>query len=330
MSTGHRSGVGLVLGGGGVLGAAWMVGAMKALEQETGLDLREVDEYVGTSAGSILVSLLGAGVSVDDLLRHQLGEPLTSGPMQGYDFSYEAAAGADRPPRPRRGLGSSSLLRNNARNLRHIPPTAVLSALVPEGTASLDSIGDMIAHAVPHGWVSRSGLTVVALDYETGRRITFGRDGAPAVDLAQAVMASCSIPGWFHPVTIDEHRYVDGGTWSSTNVDLLAGYDLDHVYVLAPTVSFELDSPKHLGTRLERRWRNRVTARCLREAAKVREDGTEVTVLGPGREDLEAMGANLMDVARRPTVIETSLRTSGTLLRNPRPLPDSRHFEEDS
>ena len=279
--------VGLVLGGGGVLGAAWMVGAMKALEQETGLDLREVDQYVGTSAGSILVALLGAGVGVEDLLR------------------------------------------NNARHLRDIPPTAVLSALVPEGTGSLDEIGEMIAHAVPRGWAPRPGVTVVALDYETGQRIPFGRDGSPVVDLAQAVMASCAIPGWFHPVTIGEHRYVDGGTWSSTNVDLLVGHDLERVYVLAPTVSFELDSPKQLGTRLERRWRNRVTARCLREVAKLQEEGTEVRVLGPGREDLQAMGANLMDTGRRATVIETSLRTSGAVLRHPEPLPESRHFEED-
>lgn len=322
--------VGLVLGGGGVLGAAWMVGAMKALQDEIGMDLRDVDQYVGTSAGSILVTLLGAGVSVDDLLRHQFGEELTSGPMGGYEFSYEEAAGDGHPNRPRRGLGSRSLLRNNARNLRKIPPTAVLSALVPEGRGSLAAIGDMVAHVVPTGWVDRPGVTVVALDYETGRRIPFGREGAPEVDQKDAVMASCSIPGWFHPVNLGEHRYIDGGAWSSTNVDVMAGLGLDHVYVLAPTVSFDLDSPRQLGPLLERRWRNRVTLRCLREVAAVHAGGTEVTVLGPGRADLEAMGANLMDVSRRVTVIETALRTSAASLRDPQPLPETRHFEEDS
>ena len=45
---------GLVLGGGGVLGAAWMVGALSALQDELGVDVREFDEVVGTSAGSVV------------------------------------------------------------------------------------------------------------------------------------------------------------------------------------------------------------------------------------------------------------------------------------
>jgi NTE family protein len=53
----------------------------------------------------------------------------------------------------------------------------------------------------------------------------------------------------------------------------------------------------------------------LREAAKVRRSGTRVTILGPGREDLEAIGVNLMDPARRETVLDTSLRTSAAALR---------------
>ena len=62
---------GLVLGGGGVLGAAWMVGALQALQDETGVDVRDFEAFVGTSAGSVLVALLGAGVSVEDLVTHQ-------------------------------------------------------------------------------------------------------------------------------------------------------------------------------------------------------------------------------------------------------------------
>jgi NTE family protein len=56
--------------------------------------------------------------------------------------------------------------------------------------------------------------------------------------------------------------------------------------------------------------------------------GTEVTVLGPGREDLEAIGGNLMDLSRRPSVIETSLRTSALALRDPAPLSGSEHYKD--
>jgi NTE family protein len=196
----------------------------------------------------------------------------------------------------------------------------VLSALLPEGRGSLASVGAMVRHVVPSGWVDRDGLQVVTMDYETGRRVAFGRIGAPEADLADAVMASCAIPGWYQPVRIGDDRYVDGGACSSTSVDLLAGLGLDEVLVVAPSVSFSLDAPDALVTRLERQWRTRVTRRCLREVAKVHAGGTEVTVIGPGPEDLEAIGGNLMDVGRRRAVLETSLRTSAVALRDPEPL----------
>ena len=237
---------GLVLGGGGVLGAAWMVGAMSVLEDEIGVDLREFDELVGTSAGSVLCALLGAGVSVSDLRRHQLGEPMTSGPLAGFHWDYENATGGDTPQRPRVRIGSGGLLVRNARHLRRLPPTAVLSALLPEGRGRLDSVGALVRHVVPEGWVDRDGVRVVAMDYESGQRIPFGGPDAPAADLADAVMASCAIPGWYQPVRIDGRRYIDGGAWSATSVDLMVGRELDEVYVVAPMVSFAMDEPTQL------------------------------------------------------------------------------------
>lgn len=326
MTPGTRRG--LVLGGGGVLGAAWMVGALQALQDETGVDVREFDEFVGTSAGSVLVALLGAGVSVGDLVVHQRGGELTSGPLAGFHFDYERASGGARPMRPRPGLGSTELLIRNARTLRQLPPTAVLSALLPEGRGNLAAVGALIRHVVPHGWVDRADVTVVALDYDTGERTPFGRPGAQQASLAEAVMASCAIPGWYHPVRIGDHRFIDGGAWSSTNLDLLAGHELDEVFVLAPQVSFDPDAPTQWTTRLERQWRSRVTRRVIREVDTVHRLGTEVTVLGPGTADLEAIGGNLMDVSRRPSVIETSLRTSAVALSDPAPLPDGTDFED--
>ncbi len=319
---------GLVLGGGGVLGAAWMVGALQALQDETGVDVRDFEAFVGTSAGSVLVALLGAGVSVEDLVTHQLEGQLETGPLAGFHFDYESASGGDRPNRPRAGIGSRELLLRNARQLRQLPPTTVLSAFLPEGRGNLDAVGALIAYVVPEGWVTREGVTVVALDYDTGERMPFGRPGARAAALHEAVMASCAIPGWYQPVRIGEHRFIDGGAWSSTNLDLLAGQGLDEIFVLAPQISFDADAPTHWATRLERQWRARVTRRVIREVATVHHQGTEVTVLGPGHADLEAFGGNLMDVSRRPVVIETSLRTSADALRNPAPLPDGNDYRD--
>jgi NTE family protein len=173
---------------------------------------------------------------------------------------------------------------------------------------------------VPSGWAPHAGVRAVAMDYESGRRVAFGADGAPPADLPAAVMASCAIPGWYQPVTIGGRRYVDGGACSATNVDLAAGLGLSEVFVLAPMVSFAVDRPTHWRARAERRWRARVTRRCLREVAKVHAGGTDVTVIGPGPEDLEAIGANLMAVERRRLVLETALATSARALGDPEPL----------
>ena len=306
----------LVLGGGGILGGAWAVGALEAIQQVDGIDPRDFDIIVGTSAGSVLGALVGAGVSIESLREHQRGVTIAEGPLAGYLWDYETATGGRRPSMPRlRGPGSVRLMASSLRHGLKMPPTAVLSAFMPVGNGSLERVGHLIDAITPFGeWSPHPGLWVVAMDYEAGHRVVFGRDGAPPAPLADAVMASCAIPGWFEPVTIEQRTYVDGGAWSATSADVLVGRGLDEVYVVAPMVSFETDEPDSLLSRLERRWRSSVTRRCESEVEELRADGARVTVLGPGREDLEAMGGNIMDGRRRLEVLETSLRTSRVAL----------------
>ena len=304
---------GFVLGAGGVLGAAWTIGALQAIEEHTGFDARAAEVIIGTSAGSVVGSALGAGIAVPMLVRHQRGIVEDGDPVIEYD--HEVDTGGALPPRPRLGIGSRSLLIRAARHPRRYPPLAALAALAPHGRGSLEAVGGMIEALTPEGeWSPHANLWIMAMDYDTGRRIAFGRPGAPRAKLADAVMASCAIPGWFAPVTISGRRYVDGGTCSPTSLDLLAGRGLDEVFVLSPMTSFTYDEPDTVVGRLERRFRRVVTRRLLREVAKVRRSGTRVTVLGPGREDLEAIGVNLMDPARRELVLDTSLRTSAAAL----------------
>jgi NTE family protein len=310
---------GLVLGAGGVLGAAWTIGALNALEEVMDFDAREVDVIVGTSAGSVVGALLGAGVSATQLLDHQLGRAVANGPLAGYSYDYDRATGGALPGRPRPRLGSRSLLLRAVRDPRAVNPMVVMASVLPEGRRSLWSVPHLVDAVTPAGeWSPHPALWIVAMDYATGERVPFGHPDAPEAGLAEAVLASCSIPAWYAPVTIGGHRYIDGGTASSTSVDLLADQELDEVYVLAPMASFDYDRPAGVAARLERRFRRTVTRRMLSEAATVRRAGVSVTMLGPGREDLEAMGANLMDPRRRLRVLETSVITSAEALRRSR------------
>lgn len=303
---------GVVLGGGGILGGAWAVGALQALEEARGFDVREADAIVGTSAGSVLAALLGSGVSVAELMAHQRGESITSGPLAGYLWDYETATGGPRPAMPKlRGPGSVRLMASSLRRGLRLPPTAVLSAFLPVGAGSLERVGHLVDAVTPWGhWSPHPQLWVVAMDYHSGDRVVFGREDAPQVSLSEAVMASCAIPGWFEPIEIEGRTYVDGGAWSATSADVLRELELDEVYVVAPMVSFETDEPDSLLGRLERRWRGSVTRRCLNEADRLELGGTTVTILGPGPDDLEAIGGNVMEAGRRLRVLETSVRTT--------------------
>ena len=305
---------GLVLGAGGVLGASWMIGALRALEEATGWDPRTADVIVGTSAGSVIAALLGAGMGTVSLVNHQRGAATPEDPAIEYD--HAAAAGGSLPPRPGLRIGSRRLFLRSARRRN---PLGALYALLPEGRGSLGTIGAVIETMTPDRWVKHPACWVVAVDYDEGERVVFGQPDAPLTSLSTAVMASCAIPGWFAPIRIGERRYVDGGVHSVTSLDLLAGQGLDEVVVLAPMVSFAYDRPRSVPVWLERGLRRTVTRRVLREANEVRRGGTVVTVLGPGAEDLAAFGGNLMDPAKRLRVLETSLRTSATALANSPP-----------
>jgi NTE family protein len=305
---------GLVLGGGGVLGSAWMIGAMQAYELATGVEMASFDLIVGTSAGAVLSALIGHGVEVETMVDQQLGVPLAGPPRLDY-----LTINATMPPPPRLRIGSRRLLAASARNPRSVTPLVALTAVLPRGRGRMEPIEELIeaagARAGGPAWPRRPAVWIVAMDYGTGRRVVFGAPGTPRAPLARAVVASCAIPGWYEPVRIGDRLYVDGGARSATSLDLFAGEGLDEVLVLAPAASFTPDHPRHPAARIERRFRRAATRRLAREAEVVRAEGVGVTILTPGPEDLGVIGANLMDVGRIPRVLETSLHTSARALR---------------
>lgn len=307
---------GIVLGAGGVLGFTWSVAALHAWEQETGLDARDADIRVGTSAGSILAGMLGLGVGTDTILRHQLGTSLRDD--RNVEWDYDVDGGGSRPPLPRLGLGSPGLLLSVLRHPGRIPPLAAMSGILPRGQASLEPLERMLDRLAEGGddWPDRD-TWIVAMDYARGEREVFGRPGSLPARLSEAVQASCSIPGWYHPVTIGRRSYVDGGALSSTSVDLLAGAGLSDVLVIAPMASRHFDRPRSPIAQLERRWRRLTTKRVLREISKVEATDTCVRLLCPGPVDLAAMGANLMNHRRRRAVLDTALRSAEEQMTGP-------------
>jgi NTE family protein len=309
----HGSGrTGLVLGAGGVLGAAWMTGALAGLAGRLPCAPGDVDLIVGTSAGSVLAAALRCRASFEEMVAWQRGQ--ATGLLR--ESAALAAQEGPLPPLPRWRFGSVPLAWAALVTPHRVPPWVAASAWLPHGRgqhAALRSLVtglQVVSDEPPSSWWADDRTWIAAVDYDTGQRVLFGREGAPRASLPDAVVASCSIPGWYEPAIIGGRRYVDGGVRSMTSLDALGGTDVQDIYVLAPMASTEPDHPLQPHLRMERRLRQVLTAVLVRQAKALAARGKRVTVLTPGPRDLAAMGINLMDPRRRQAVLELSLRTS--------------------
>ncbi len=318
--------VGLVLGAGGVVGASWLIGALDALEAETGFAPGDADVVVGTSAGSVVGSLVTAGLPARLLAAYAAGRPLDG--FEGVDGMAvweRDELERDSPDRyglqralPPVGPGSWRLALTTMRNpLRHAP-AVVVGGWLPRGVISTAPIRRLVDRVVGDAWPQR--LRVVACDYRSGRRVVFGRDDAPAAVPSEAVAASCAIPGFYHPVAIGGRRYVDGGICSLSNLDLLLREDVDVAICLNPTSSPARGRLLHPTGALAAAMRVASGRRLAGEVRKLEAAGIETLVVEPGAADLEVMGHNLMSRRRRVEVTEQACRSVSRALRGGRAL----------
>jgi NTE family protein len=277
----------LVLGGGGVLGEAWMMGVLAGIEDGTGFDLRDCDYYVGTSAGSIVAAHLVAGQPPRRPSTIGSDIELASAPEPAEGLAAAGLAAARRAGEWALAVGAP--FATMALGLA-APGGAVVRATMlrrlPRPTDTLAGLRRHVDRLEPR---FDGRLRVVAVDRRNGRRVVFGSPGAPAATVGQAVAASCTVPWLFAPLTIGDREYVDGGVWSPTNLDAApAGRDT-HVLCLNPTASVPASSGVLAAVRRVSR-----TAVSV-EALVLRRRGAAVRLLAPNAECAEAMGINFMD-----------------------------------
>jgi NTE family protein len=255
----------LVLGGGGVAGIAWMTGLLTGLA-EAGDDVTGADLIIGTSAGASVAAMIGSGLPLPDLFARQSDPALQSAELMAEldvaKMTVEVAAYL-------RGATTAAGMQ------RQFGAYALAATTVPEATRRA-----VIQSRLPiRDWPDRR-IQVTAVDAATGELAIF--DAQSGVSLVDAVTASSAVPGVWPPVTIGGNRYIDGGVRSADNADLAAGFG--QVTVISP-LGFDSPIPSPLP---------------LRDVvARLRAEGSVVTVIVPDAASAAAIGANPLDPATR-------------------------------
>lgn len=287
---------GLVLGAGGTVGMAYHAGVLRALALEAGLSVGEADLVVGTSAGAVVGAYLRSGWTTEDfwLLAH--GEHPRIPPLD--DGTDTVMARAYRTPLGfvRRGLGSAFVMGQSIARLPVGAVPAPLRRAFPGGLYSMREGRKRLAEELPSEWPPQP-LWLVAVDIDSGRRVVLGREGGPALGLADAVQASCAIPGVYKPVRAGTATLVDGGAHSTTNLDLAADHGCDLVLCIAPMA---FDTSERLPDPIHRLVRLFPARRLAGEVAYARAAGAEVLMIRPSVSDLRVQGLNMM----RPSGME--------------------------
>jgi NTE family protein len=257
----------LVLGGGGLVGVAWETGLVTGLA-EGGIDLRDADLIVGTSAGSIVGTRLAAG---QDLREAAVGSEVIPVPY---------AEGGPDLDRLREVFGLWAAAGEMTEALCAEIGALALSARTADPEAWIDSAGRSPG---VEAWPERT-LRLTAVDAKTGRFAVHDRNAGAT--LPEAIAASCAVPGMFPPVPIAGRRYMDGGVRSGTNADVALDVQPTVALVIAPICS----ATAVFGPLAER---------CMNdEIERLGRAGTRVCSVIPGPVEVEAFGPNLMDPAR--------------------------------
>lgn len=258
-----RPKIGLALAGGGPLGAMYEIGVLMALDESLqGLDLNDMDVYVGVSAGSFITAGLANNFTpaeIYSLFIENKANDKKTGALKPEVFLRPAFGEYFRRVKMVPGLFAQGLLRFAGAKIRH-----------PFTSAAMESFAPM-ARALPTGVFENDAIRVflertfnqpgrtndfrqlkhklfsVATDLDTGESIRFGGPGFDHVPISKAVQASAALPGLFPPVEIDGHYYVDGALKKTLNASVALEEGARLVLCVNPLVPFNADAANRKG-----------------------------------------------------------------------------------
>ena len=253
--------LGLALAAGGVLGGVYEVGALRALEEAIeGLDLNQLDVYVGVSAGSFVGSHLVNGVTVTQMVQGLVSDREGEALFDQSIFFVPAFREMGR-----RGLQLPSVISEALMQLAKGPedPSFIgtlegLGRSLPVCLFSNEAIKDYLHRSFSHPGRTddfrklRQKFFVVATDLETGQGVVFGSEGLDHVPISQAVQASTAVPGIYQPVDVEGRVCVDGVLLKTMHASVALDHGADLLFCvnpLVPMITGSEDAREALGRR---------------------------------------------------------------------------------
>lgn len=246
-------------------GVAWELGILLGLH-DAGVDVRNADITIGTSAGSVVGAQITSGIDLESLFASQM-TPVEQSKERRVTFDSSQMMEAFR----RAGVGDEA---DSKTRRARIGAYALAASTISEAERRVT----MEAWLPIHSWPQKK-LLIVTVDAETGEEYLMDRESG--VSLVDAVGASCAVPGIWPTVTIAGHRYMDGGMRSVTNADLAKGHD--RILILNPMGA----NAKFLGIGL------------TQETADLEREGSQVLVIEPDATSITAIGQNPLDPETR-------------------------------
>ena len=248
----------LVLGGGGFTGGVYQIGALRALDLlSSNRSVNQFDIYVGTSAGSLIASLVANGVTPEQMMRTVNDQFPSALPPIGREMllrlnKTEFALKALKLP-----LHAVSVARNVASSLGSLSAVDLVLALgdaLPSGIYTGAGIEDYLRKALAEDGrtddfrLLQRELYLAATDLDTCERIVLGAEGWDDIPISAAVRASTALPMIYAPYRVRERELVDGGIVSTTNLDIAVEAGAKFIVVVNPLVPYVNDFSKTIPT----------------------------------------------------------------------------------
>ncbi len=245
-----RTKTALVLAGGGLTGAVYEIGALRAIDDLLlNRTVNDFDIYVGTSA--IVSTFLAHGISPHDIMDALAGEHATVPPIQPRDlFSLNRRDLLRWGVRiPRTLVGAWSHYLRHAGDMTLFDVIWLFLDALPSGAYDISSLEKYMARVLTlekksmHFQDLERELYIVATDLDNGHRAVFSNDSHAHVPIPRAVAASAAVPLLYKPVRIDGHDYVDGAARGNASLDIAVEHGAKLIVCINPLVP--IDNSEH-------------------------------------------------------------------------------------